>query len=125
MIVTPSLPSAPLTRAGHELRRLRHGREVGRIGAVDVVGVGARDHEHVAVAGREDVEERDGALVLVDALGGHRPGHDAAEDAVAHGVEGYGRAAGSAVNERIASASGTITQAASAQATNACDGASL
>ena len=34
-------------------------------------------------------------------------------------------AAGAAVNMRIAIASGTITLATSAQATNACDGASL
>ncbi len=125
VIVTPSLPSAPLTRPAMSLRRLRHGRDVGRIGAVDVVGVGSRDHEHVAVGGREDVEERDGSLVLVDALGRHGPGDDAAEDAVAHGVAGYGRTAGSGVSVRIATASGTIAQAATAQAKKACSGATL
>ena len=85
----------------------------------------ARDHEHVSVCSREDVEEGDGALVLVDALGRHRPRHDAAEDAIAHSVEGYGRATGAAENMRIAMASGTIVLAASAQATNAWEGAPL
>ncbi len=94
--MTPSRAERAADAAGHDLRRLRHGRDVGRIGAVDVVGVGARDHEHVPVAGREDVEERDRALVLVHALGRHRPRRDAAEDAVAHGAEGYGRAHGPA-----------------------------
>ena len=101
MIVDAVAGERPADAAGDHLRRLRHGRDVGWIGAVDVVGVGARDHQHVAVAGREDVEERDGSLVLVDALGGHGSGDDAAEDAVAHGVAGYGRATGSGVSVRI------------------------
>ena len=93
MIVTPSAAQRAAHAAGHRLRRPRARCEVGGVGAVDVVGVRARDHEHVAVGGRGDVEKRDRALVLVDALGRHGPGRDAAEDAVAHGAEGYGAAA--------------------------------
>ncbi len=92
---------------------------------MDVIGVRARDHEHVPVAGREDVEECDGALVVVDALRRQRARRDAAEDALAHKAEGYGRATGAAENMRIAMASGTIVLAASAQATNAWEGAPL
>ena len=49
VIVTPSQPSAPLTRPAISCAVRGAGCEVGGIGAVDVVGVRARDHEHVAV----------------------------------------------------------------------------
>ncbi len=125
MIVTPSQPSAPLTRPAISCAVCAQAARSAGIGGVDVVGVCARDHEDVAAGGREEVEESDGALVLVDALRRHSAGGDAAEDAVAHGSEGYGatgRGTGSAESVWIAIASGAITHAATAQAMNAFDG---
>ena len=63
-------------------RLVSHGVQVTAGMVAEVGGVLARDHQQVAARGGVDVHERDRALVLVHARGGHLAGDDLAEQAV-------------------------------------------